>query len=379
MNFREFLYLELKSSPGVLQQIRSELAAKGFVSVAVDDMGNISTNDPRFEKHGKPLRFNRRMDRVFLSDKKTIGMDNIGSTVKPAIQKLIKFLLQNGIIDNTWSFDDGRGIGEFLGYKFTHFPDELAGKTPEEVASMEPFSRAISKLILFHGTSQKDWEKIQQFGALTPLFVGSAQAKGFESRSKHWGNEKLLYLATDRKDAWQYAKTRASDVMLDLEKRLEKRIKIAEDQGDWEKSARLAKELQQISGSRHDSPCHRPVLPVLLRVRIPDISNLRADDDVVNSNMRKMGRWLWKKKPQEEKEAAIARMDKAVGFETATMADHIWSSTEGWEEILSRLPSRIYKAWYASIIRSQQVAYKGTIPIRFIEEVPVCNANQSGE
>jgi len=372
MNFKEFLYLELKSSPEVLQQIRADLSKEGFVSIGVDDVGNISLNDPRFQNHGKPLRFNRRMDRIFLNDNKTISIDTIGSTIKPAVQKLIKFLLQNNIIDNTWSFNDNRGIGEFIGYKFTHFPDELADKSPEEVTSIEPFSRAISKLILFHGTSQKDWEKIQKFGALTPLFIGSSQVKGFESRAKHWGNKKLLYLATDRKDAWEYAKTRASGVMLDIEKQLERRIKIAEDQGDWEKSAKLTRELQQIGSSRHDSACHRPVKPVLLRVRIPDLSKLRADDDVVNSNMRKIGRWLWNRKSQDEKKEAIARMDKQVGFETASMANHIWSNTEGYEQIISKLPSRIYKAWYASIIRSQQVAYQGSIPIRFIEEIPIC-------
>jgi hypothetical protein len=55
----------------------------------------------------------------------------------------------------------------------------------------------------------------------------------------------------------------------------------------------------------------------------------------------------------------------------------LWRDTdEGFNQILSKLNPRIYKAWLASMLRTDQVAYKGFIPLRFIKEIPVFQKTQ---
>ena len=108
------------------------------------------------------------------------------------------------------------------------------------------------------------------------------QQHGFESRAKHDGNQKVLYLATDMRQAKQYADTRVTG---------------------------QERKLQALP--YRDRP---DVEPVILRVTIPDPHNLVADDDAANSVIRKISYSLWKKKPREEQDRIMAELSQRQGW-----------------------------------------------------------------
>jgi hypothetical protein len=293
------------------------------------------------------MRFIRRFAQVWIDgNKKTVHLrdDPVGEKGRPAAQKLVKFLLANSVIDNSWKIT-ASDIGEHLRGGWKTFAPSVAGKTPEELVAQEPFTRAVSELYLYHGTSEKDWEKVQRFGALVPLFTGSAQTYGFESRTKHRGNVGHIYLTGTQKAAWEYAKTRSAD------------INRKENPEKWKTA-------------QYRSACERDIKPILLGVQIPDVSKLRADDDEVNRLLRKAGDRIWEKKSPEEREA----IKKEVGQKDDSIARMVWRETDkGWKQILAKLPMRAYKAWFSTLQQQDQVAYKGIIPIKFISHIPICD------
>lgn len=349
MDFK--LWLEVKYSADLVQQIKDKLATDQSASVWLDAEGNVQMDWPFRPDNMSYSRYNKSHDnKIFITpDDKTIMFDMIGDKVKSAHKKLIKFLVSNGIIDDTWTVKGGREIGEYLDFKYTYFTDPDMPKTVRDVDKLQTISPAMENITLYHGTSEDDWEKIQKAGALYPLFMGSNKEHGYESRAKHPYNKDLLYLATNARKAWDYALMRAKGGNRRLDPKL------------W-------------SSMQHSDKQRWTIRPVLLRVTVPDITRLRADDDVVNAKMRNIADKLWNKKSPEEQQQIMIDLSQQRGFvvKDPSIADMLWRETDdAWPQILAKLNPKIYRAWLASILRTEQVSYKGFIPLRFIKEVPI--------
>jgi Pyruvate/2-oxoacid:ferredoxin oxidoreductase delta subunit len=77
---------------------------------------------------------------------KQIQFQMVGDKTNPAIKKLIQFLVDNGIIDNTWKARGGKEVSEYLGSKYTHFPDPDMPKTVADVGQLDTVSAAMNKI-----------------------------------------------------------------------------------------------------------------------------------------------------------------------------------------------------------------------------------------
>ena len=354
MNFR--LWLEAKYAPDLVAEIKKKLVDDKYTSIWMDDRGNVKSGWPNRPDNMSFSKYRKSLDnKVGISaDNKTIDFEMVGDKMKPATKKLVKFLMDNGIIDDTWKTKGGREISEYLGYDYTYFPDEHGPQKPSDVGRMGTFSAAIQDITLYHGTSDYDWKTIQQKGGLMPLFVGTGEY-GFDSRAKHEYNKDLIYLATTRDKAWDYAKTRAQSM----------NRKYAPQ--EWKFS--------QYSGANSWA-----IKPVLLRVKVPDVSKLRSDDDAVNERMRKIAYRQWKKKSPEEQDRIAKELSKQLGYEIGddpSTRAFAWRETdEGFAELLALVNPRMYRAWMASIMRYDQVAYKGIIPLSHVEEIPILPRKQ---
>lgn len=349
MDFR--LWLEVKHTAETLQQIKDELESQKYSTIWLDTEGNVRAGYPEKPDNVSYSKFRKIYNnKVSINpDEKQIQFQMVGDKTNTAIKKLVQFLADNGIIDNTWKVRGGKEVSEYLGSKYTHFPDPDMPKTVADVRQLDTVSAAMNQITLYHGTSEDDWQKIQKAGALYPLFMGSNKEYGFESRFKHSLNKDLLYLATNADKAWNYAKTRA--------------------QGASRKLHKSAWQSQQYAG-----PEYWPVRPVLLRVTVPDMTKLRSDDDIANARMRNIAEKLWNEKSPEEQKEIMKALSLKAGFEVKdpSMGRMLWRDTdEGFSQILAKLNPKIYKAWLASMLRESQVAYKGYIPLRFIKEIPV--------
>lgn len=286
-------------------------------------------------------------NKIRLLKDKSIHLETIGDKIKSSQKKIIKFLMDNNIIDNTWKIE-GKNIKEYLGREFTSFTDPYAPKNVSDINKLDTISPNIKNIVLYHGTSEYDWDNIKKSGALYPLFKGSNKQYGYESRFKHEHNKDFIYLATTIDKAWDYAKARARSINQTKDK-------------DWKYT--------QGSGTENWM-----IRPVLLRVEIPDVSNLRADDDIANEKMRNIARNLWDKKSSDEKQEIMQQLSRQKGWEITdpSVGQMIWRDTdEAFPVILNKLNPKIFNTWLASMLRQDQVAYKGIIPIKFIKEIPI--------
>lgn len=314
------------------ESILKELNTKSFVYILVSDKGNISLN---YEIPGE-----RSVERLGLYAKdKMIDLRN--EILTSSKQKLLKFLLATGIIDRTWKLKkDSQDVTE----DFDFFLDPRNALT-------RSFN---GKLSLYHGTSSQDWDSIKKKG-LVPLLYGSNMQPGFESRFKHEGNLKVLYLTGDFYKAKQYARTRCTSIQI--------------------KAKREGKETHEDRfGIWIDK---KQITPVVLRVAIPNINNLVADDDYINSFARDVAYKLWENKSETEKKDLIPKLKKArpdlshnwAGWDDPTNQVMIWRETdEGFKEVMSHIPKAKYKEWFNSLIEGDnQVGYRGIIPPKFIK------------
>lgn len=227
-------------------------------------------------------------------------------------------------------------------------PGDIESKTVNDIANPSSRLTAITKdLVFFHGTSTEDWESIKKIGLHS---LGSKYVKGgFESRGKYDLNKDIIYLATKIDGAYHYAKTRSADVM---------RQKMPEE---WK-------------WMQYDSECNRPIKPIVIRVRIPDVGKLRSDDDAVAGIMRKLAGRIWDAKPKEEQDRIIKELSAKTGLDVKQFPASIWrESDDGFREILNRMPQKAWKAWIASIKRHNQVGYSGFIPPSFLEPIKMCD------
>jgi len=288
--------------------------------------------------------FSRTAEVTLWPDEKKISVRRTSfGRISPRLDQLIKTLKSNGIVDDSWHLD-ARGLGG-IGYykdgKYVTEPEEI-NKSP--LSKLRRLDKSITDLVAYHGTSEEDWQKIQKFGGLSPLFMSSGTTGGYESRYKHEYNKKTLYLAGTMQKAWDYATTRA-------------------------------KQISTKNGQKYgSSPCDLLVKPIVLRVNIPDITKLRSDDDAVNSIMSKWARRIWDKFSYEEKKDLIKKMSDERGFDVSSMPDYIWRETDaGFAKLLSLLPKDAFQAWFASAKRTGQIGYRGVIPLRFLQNLDLCS------
>lgn len=344
MNFK--LFLEAFLTQNIIKDIQSQLEKDKYVTIFIHHDGKIDLEYPDFRANRADRKGSAR---VSLTGDKRIRVDDIGGKLRPQSQKLIKELLKFRVIDNTWKVDsDQVAPGEYIGHEFTKLEPQINKKSVDDLLKDTPLTRITNEITLYHGTSTYDWEKIKKFGALTPLFVGSNKEYGSESRFKHEFNKNYMYLATDEQKAWEFAKQRARDLM---------RKKYPEE---WKWS--------QYQGANSWT-----IKPVLLKVHIKDMSRLRSGDDNVNRILTNYSRKIWDAKSQEEKQKIMTKL----GQKDPSVTQMVWRETEdGFNEIFKRIKPALYKAWLASMLREQEVAYDGIIPIKFIEEIPFLT-NQS--
>jgi hypothetical protein len=252
LNFK--LWLEVKYTSDTLQQIRDKVKANEISHVWLDAEGNVrlgysdrggGRGRPPEHSYAKYIRSMKNDITMYPSEKK-ISLEMMGDKIKPAHKKLIDFLIKNGIIDDTWKFKGGDEIGRYVGYDWQTFTDPDLPTTVGAAKKTKLFSPAIENIILYHGTTNYGWDKIQKDGALYPLFTGSNTIYGSESRGKHPLNKDHIYLATNQDKGWHYAKQMAES----LTRKLKTEAK-----------------------------------PVLLQVKVPDVTKLRSDDDIINSRM----------------------------------------------------------------------------------------------
>ena len=297
----------------------------------------------------------RRSIKITLVPKKKeiqFRQGSVGETLKPKVQQALRSLRDAGIIDSTWTIRTASEASGYVDGKFTSFKNEIDKKTLDELVDKAIRLSPITKdIVLYHGTSSIDWEKIQKVG-LHPLGYGTNKEGGTESRAKHEGNTKVLYLAGSEQKAMDYAKSRVDDQ----------------------------------NKKRHGSPFiyTKDNEPIVLAVRVPDPNKLVADDDLVNGVARNIARKIWKAKPEDEKKRIIADLIEkqqtpkaslsVFGYDNDSskwdIAEMLWRETEeGFSEIMAELPKSLFKAWKASLTRENQVGYKGIIPPKFIRRV----------
>jgi hypothetical protein len=327
------------------QEIIDNLEKNHAVFLTLTDKGNIflSINAPDDEKT------KCRITLVKENSEKIIQIDD-NKTAYPETQKLLKALIANGIIDKSWKVRQSNFSRHYDSpeFEFYFFLDPRNTLT-------RSFN---SSLTLYHGTSSEDWEKIKKTG-LVPLFYGSNTEHGFESRYKHAGNEKVLYLAKTLNDAYNYGKTRCNSLKNKAKRAGEKKL-WDERSGDgfW-----LNDKLVSI---------------VVLEVTIPDISKLVADDDYINELARDAADQIWENKPDNEKEIIVEKLKKKHadidskwnGWRDPTHQVMLWRETdEGFAEIMKHVPKKHYQEWFESIKQKKQVGYKGIIPPKFLKEV----------
>jgi hypothetical protein len=264
-----------------------------------------------------------------------------GEHLRPRVQQAIRALRDAGIIDATWKVTTRRGYGYYPPdshtYRHTEEPIDLKGldQLADQALRLSPVSQ---NLVFYHGTSGLEWRRIQRVG-LVPLFVGSNAQHGAESRGKHAGNERVLYLASTVEKALQYAKTRA--------------------------------ESNQRRLGGYGSDTNDATTVIVLRVQIPDPARLVADDDLIIRLAQRISRRLWQAKSPEERQQITDQINqqRKLRLDRDT-AELVWrESPEGFAMIMQRMPKRAFSLWLDSLKRNSQVGYRGIIPPKFITPI----------
>lgn len=340
MDFKNWLETRIPFTKADVDNFAQE---HGYVPMWIDKDGNVNLD---YQSGPSPMA-----RQIFLRPKeKTIDLKRnafSGVHVWPRVQQLLNDLIKKGIIDSTWKIA-GDNVGRYVNRKFERLPGDIESKTAGDLANQSSRLTAITDdLVFFHGTSEKDWEKIQKVG-IHPLGSKFVSNHGFESRGKHDLNKNLVYLASKLEGAWGYAEMRTRSVMKEM----------------------MSKEWEHY---QYVELCSWPIKPIVLRVHVPDASKLRSDDDAANEIMREWARRLWDSKSKEEQEKIIKKLTAKTGLDVKQFPAMIWrESDEGFQEILNRVPKRIWHKWLASIRRYDQVGYKGYIPPTHIEPIKTC-------
>lgn len=329
------VWLEYREEGDVAEAIRRDLESEGYSGLWMDLRGFVRRGDPMDWKKSGGGRFAGSVNnRVFLNARsRKVIFEMVGDKMKASHKKLMKFLLDNGLVDGSWTVDAGGEVGAYRGSQWVMSTDPARPRTVGDAMGADVLSASMGGLVLYHGTTERGWEQMKKNGGLQPLFSGSNRVVGQESGYKHEGNKDHVYLATSPEKAWFYAKQMAESM------------------------------------SSRDSK----VAPVLLRVEVPDMARLRTDDDLFSRLFSRAAKRLWDSLPEGEREGLRDSMSMKAGREL----DDFWSvkflmGEESYRRmILGRVGDRGYRAWMASLMRKGQVAYKGRIPLRFLSVVDV--------
>lgn len=309
----------------------------------MDGNGVIHDSDidrqPRQGKAYTSISLHPESKTIFLTPKP------LGGKITPRTQQILDALHKAKAIDDSWHISMS-SAGRYENHTWKETDDPHVAKQTSQWAEQESrLTPAIKSITLFHGTSTADWERIQKVGLLSLDKSGTGHSR--ESRAKHNKNAGVVYLAGDIGVAMRYAESRVEA--------LKKKI--------------------------------RGVGPVVIQVEVPDISRLVSDDDAVNNVARKVSRKLWEKKTPEWKQDFFTRNKPryyATMFGTLDISDmsveaimkedslamDLWrESEEGFNEIMSRLPDRLWEAWLASLRKTDQVGYRGIIPPKFLKRI----------
>jgi hypothetical protein len=269
-----------------------------------------------------------------------IRLGSIGDRLKPKVQQALRSLRDGGIIDASWTIKTAHEAAGYQNGVFVTTPNPVDQQSLDRLVDKAVrLSPVTAQMVLYHGTSSRDWQRIQAVGLLA-RGTGSNQQHGVASRAKHSGNDNVLYLAGTLAQAQDYAKQRVED---------------------WNRQ-------------HHGSPYVYGLdnEPVILAVQIPDVARLVADDDLINRLARGISGKLWRAKPEAERQQIMAGLSRQRGFPVSdqTVGEMLWRETDGgFAAIMAKLPARVFSAWKASLIRNNQVGYRGLIPPKFIRRV----------
>lgn len=315
-----------------------------YVSVEMDKNGKVYFS-PDFENK---VSYENRNGYVILNYKtNTVEIRDrvIGNRIQAGTQQLLQQLVKDNIIDKTWtvSFRDDEGL--YKKGEYTHIHGTF-DKLPVSFWSRNTRINLGENLVLYHGTSSEDLPTILKYG-LRPL--GSKYTRsGSASRLRTEENKDFLYLATDFRTAYRYAKDRASDQMRRLHK------------DKWEY-------LQYRDFEYWD------IKPVVLEVTVPDFTKLRSDDDRIIRLLKDKADKIWKEFTPEQQESEwqttklwYQKVLKFTPKETDRSSFYWIQSDNGLKYVLDRFDKTEWNNWKASL-SNQQVAYKGFIPPQYLK------------
>lgn len=315
-----------------------------YVSVEMDKNGKVYFS-PDFEN--KVSHENRNGYVILNLKANTVEIRDraVGNRIKAGTQQLLQQLVKDNIIDKTWtvSFRDDEGM--YKKGQYTHIHGTF-DKLPVSFWSRNTRINLGENLVLYHGTSSEDLPTILKYG-LRPLGTKYTRS-GSASRLRTEENKDFLYLATDFRTAYRYAKDRASDQMRRLHK------------DTWEY-------LQYRDFEYWD------IKPVVLEVTVPDFTKLRSDDDRIIRLLKDKADKIWKAftPEQQESEWQTSKLwyQKVAGFtpkETDRSSFYWIQSDNGLKYVLDRFDKNEWNNWKASI-SDQQIAYKGFIPPQYLK------------
>jgi hypothetical protein len=316
-----------------------------YITVEMDKSGKVYFS-PDFENK---VTYENRKAYFILNFKDNVvelRHGNVGNRIDSGNQQLLQQLKKDNIINSEWtvSFKDDEGL--YKNGKYTHIQSTF-DKLPVSYWNRTKRLNFGENLILYHGTSTEDLPTIMKYG-LQPL-GRKYTTPGSATRIRTEENKDFLYLATDFRTAYRYAKDRASSQMRRLHKKKWEYLQYRETQY-WD------------------------IQPVVLEVTIPDFTKLKSDDDRVIRLMKDKAEELWNQLSDEEKskewEQTKLWFKKIAGFtpkETDKSSFYWIMSDNGLQYVLDRFDKSAWNDWKASIKSYQQVAYKGFIPPQYLK------------
>ena len=241
------------------------------------------------------------------------------------------------MIDNTWKVHISDTLGYYLKGDYVHRESEYENLPPN-------FWRRNTRidvgenLILYHGTSEQELPTILKYG-LRPLGSKHTTAGG-ESRIRMEENKNILYLAGTLQDAYRYA---------DLKARWNMR----------------AKDNTQYSYVEHYEWDHWFIKPIVLKVKVPDFTKLRSDDDRIIYLIKQKASELWSAMPEEQKNIEKIKTvewfnEHNISYKPEDISNYLWTiSDNGCNAVIKHIDKSEWNNWKASLASHNQIGYEG--------------------
>ena len=269
-----------------------------------------------------------------------------GNKIDSGHQQLLQQLKKDNIIDSTWTVGLKDDEGLYKNGKYTHIQSTF-DKLPVTFWNRTKRLNNGENFVLYHGTSSEDLPTIMKYG-LQPL-GRKYTAPGSAARIRTKENQNYLYLASDFRTGYMYAKDRARSQMRKLQA------------NTWEYLQYRETEFWNIQ-------------PVVLEVTVPDFTKLKSDDDRVIRLIKDKADELWNgfSDDQRNKEWEQTKIwfQKHAGFlpKESDKGSFYWITSDiGQNYVLDRFDKTVWHDWKASIISNQQIAYDGSIPPQYLK------------